>query len=158
MSASQQPAHENLRDVPERVSFPDEERKVCDFWDSIDAFKTSLEMNKDKPLFTFYDGPPFATGTPHYGHLLAGTIKDVVTRYAHQTGHNVERKWGWDCHGLPIEYEIDKKLGITGRDDVLKMGIANYNAAPLSRDMSVSGSALCAAWAVGSTWKMITKL
>lgn len=128
MSAAQQLTHENLREVPERVSFPEEERKVCDFWDSIDAFKTSLEMNKDKPLFTFYDGPPFATGTPHYGHLLAGTIKDVVTRYAHQTGHSVERKWGWDCHGLPIEYEIDKKLGITGRADVLKMGIANYNA------------------------------
>ena len=85
--------------------------------------------------FTFYDGPPFATGTPHYGHILAGTIKvncskshrqlaafvrlktpltrqDVMTRYAHQTGHHVERRFGWDCHGLPVEYEIDKALNV----------------------------------------------
>ena len=62
-----------------------------------------------------------------YRHILAGTIKDTVTRYAHQTGHHVLRKFGWDCHGLPVEYEIDKKLKITGRDQVLKMGVENYN-------------------------------
>lgn len=67
-------------------------------------------------------------GLPHYGHILAGTIKDVVTRYAHQTGHHVERRFGWDCHGLPVEYEIDKKLGIKSSDDVLAMGIDKYNA------------------------------
>lgn len=63
----------------------------------------------------FYDGPPFATGLPHYGHILAGTIKDTVTRYASQTGHFVSRRFGWDCHGLPVEYEIDKMLDIKGR-------------------------------------------
>ena len=78
--------------------------------------------------YTFYDGPPFATGLPHYGHILAGTIKDIVTRYAHQSGFHVERRFGWDTHGLPVEYEIDKTLGIKGPEDVLKMGIANYNA------------------------------
>ncbi len=78
--------------------------------------------------FTFYDGPPFATGLPHYGHILAGTIKDVVTRYAAMTGKVVERRAGWDCHGLPVEYEIDKMLDITHRDQVLEMGIDNYNA------------------------------
>ncbi|KFO20772.1 Isoleucyl-tRNA synthetase, cytoplasmic [Fukomys damarensis] len=77
--------------------------------------------------FTFYDGPPFATGLPHYGHILAGTIKDVVTRYAHQSGFHVDRRFGWDCHGLPVEYEIDKTLGIRGPEDVAKMGIAEYN-------------------------------
>lgn len=77
--------------------------------------------------YTFYDGPPFATGLPHYGHILAGTIKDIVTRYAHQSGYYVERRFGWDTHGLPVEYEIDKKLGIKGPDDVAKMGIAAYN-------------------------------
>jgi isoleucyl-tRNA synthetase len=87
-----------------------------------------MKLNKDKPVFAFYDGPPFATGLPHYGHLLAGTIKDIVTRYAHNTGHSVERRFGWDTHGLPVEYEIDKKLGITGKDDVMKMGIDKYNA------------------------------
>eukprot|EP01071_Lankesteria_metandrocarpae_P001641 Lankesteria_metandrocarpae@DN1721_c0_g1_i1.p1 len=116
-----------LETVSERPSFPCEEVKVLEFWKSIDAFKTSYEQSKGKPLYTFYDGPPFATGTPHYGHILAGTIKDVVTRYAHQTGHCVERRFGWDCHGLPVEYEIDNQFNIKSRDDVLKMGIANYN-------------------------------
>jgi isoleucyl-tRNA synthetase len=78
--------------------------------------------------FTFYDGPPFATGLPHYGHILAGTIKDTVTRYAAMTGHYVQRRAGWDCHGLPVEYEIDQKLNITHRDQVLEMGIDKYNA------------------------------
>ena len=91
------------------------------------AFKRSLELSEGRPLYSFYDGPPFATGLPHYGHILAGTIKDTVTRYAHQTGHHVVRRFGWDCHGLPVEYEIDKTLGISGRDDVLKMGIDKYN-------------------------------
>jgi isoleucyl-tRNA synthetase len=77
--------------------------------------------------YTFYDGPPFATGLPHYGHILAGTIKDIVTRYAHQQGYHVERRFGWDCHGLPVEYEIDKNLGIKGPEDVEKMGIEAYN-------------------------------
>jgi isoleucyl-tRNA synthetase len=74
------------------------------------------------PQFTFYDGPPFATGLPHYGHILAGTIKDIVTRYATQTGHYVSRRFGWDCHGLPVEHEIDKKLDIKGRDEVRQSG------------------------------------
>jgi isoleucyl-tRNA synthetase len=78
--------------------------------------------------FTFYDGPPFATGLPHYGHILAGTIKDTVTRYAAMNGRYVSRRAGWDCHGLPVEYEIDKTLNITHRDQVLEMGIDKYNA------------------------------
>ena len=86
-----------------------------------------MKQSEGKPAYTFYDGPPFATGLPHYGHILAGTIKDVVTRYAHQTGHHVERKFGWDCHGLPVEYEIDKQFNIAGKKDVMAMGIANYN-------------------------------
>lgn len=109
------------------LNFAEEEAKVLDFWIRGQIFERSLEENKDKPRFTFYDGPPFATGKPHYGHLLAGTIKDVVTRFAHQTGHHVERRFGWDCHGLPVENEIDKKLEIKGPKDVEKIGIANYN-------------------------------
>lgn len=113
--------------VKDRINFSEEETKILEYWKEQDAFKTSLELSKDRPEYTFYDGPPFATGTPHYGHLLAGTIKDTVTRYAHQTGHYVSRRFGWDCHGLPVEFEIDKMLDIKGRDDVLKMGVANYN-------------------------------
>lgn len=114
--------------VPETVSFPEEEEKVLTLWKEIDAFQTSLKQSKGKPRYSFYDGPPFATGLPHYGHILAGTIKDVVTRFAHQRGYYVERRFGWDCHGLPVEYEIDKMLGIKGPEDVMKMGIKNYNA------------------------------
>ncbi|AJQ15616.1 ADE_G0001220.mRNA.1.CDS.1 [Saccharomyces cerevisiae] len=108
-------------------SFPKEEEKVLSLWDEIDAFHTSLELTKDKPEFSFFDGPPFATGTPHYGHILASTIKDIVPRYATMTGHHVERRFGWDTHGVPIEHIIDKKLGITGKDDVFKYGLENYN-------------------------------
>jgi isoleucyl-tRNA synthetase len=79
-------------------------------------------------LIIRYDGPPFATGLPHYGHILAGTIKDIVTRWAHQSGFYVERRFGWDTHGLPVEYEVDKILGIKGPSDVLDMGIGAYNA------------------------------
>ncbi|KAJ3088320.1 isoleucine--tRNA ligase, partial [Quaeritorhiza haematococci] len=116
-----------LPEIPANVNFPGEEEAILKFWDEIDAFRTSVKLSEGRPPFSFYDGPPFATGLPHYGHLLAGTIKDIVTRYAHQTGHYVERRFGWDCHGLPVEYEIDKKLGIKGPEDVKKMGIAKYN-------------------------------
>ncbi|KAK6059781.1 isoleucine--tRNA ligase [Cooperia oncophora] len=85
-------------------------------------------LAKDRPRYTFFDGPPFATGLPHYGHILAGTIKDVVTRWAHQNGYFVERRFGWDTHGLPVEYEVDKTLGVKGPSDIYAMGIDKYNA------------------------------
>ncbi|KAK2196569.1 bifunctional Rossmann-like alpha-beta-alpha sandwich fold/Aminoacyl-tRNA synthetase [Babesia duncani] len=113
--------------VDETVNFPNEEEKVLQFWKEIDAFKKSMQLSQGRPSFSFYDGPPFATGLPHYGHILAGTIKDVVTRYAYQTGHHVERRFGWDCHGLPIEHEIDKENNIKHLNHVLEMGIDVYN-------------------------------
>ncbi|XP_018019508.1 isoleucine--tRNA ligase, cytoplasmic [Hyalella azteca] len=121
---------DRLAPIPDvdQISFPGEEEKVLKLWKEIDVFHNCLKQSKDKPKFTFYDGPPFATGLPHYGHILAGTIKDVVTRYAHQTGHHVERRFGWDTHGLPVEYEIDKTHNIKGPEDVAAMGIAKYNA------------------------------
>lgn len=103
------------------------EEEVLGFWSQIDALETQLKHTEGKPLFTFYDGPPFATGLPHYGHIGAGTIKDVVTRYASMTGHHVKRRFGWDCHGLPIEFQIDKELGITNRKQILELGIDKYN-------------------------------
>ncbi|XP_040853139.1 isoleucine--tRNA ligase, cytoplasmic isoform X4 [Ochotona curzoniae] len=116
-----------VQQVPENISFPAEEEKILQFWSEFDCFQECLKQSKHRPKFTFYDGPPFATGLPHYGHILAGTIKDIVTRYAHQSGFHVDRRFGWDCHGLPVEYEIDKTLGIKGPEDVAKMGIAEYN-------------------------------
>ncbi|XP_051165304.1 isoleucine--tRNA ligase, cytoplasmic [Leptopilina boulardi] len=113
--------------LPETINFPQEEEVVLDLWNKLDVFQKCLQQSKGKPRYSFYDGPPFATGLPHYGHILAGTIKDIVTRYAHQNGYHVDRRFGWDTHGLPVEYEIDNALGIKGPDDVAKMGIANYN-------------------------------
>lgn len=117
------------------VDFPAQERIIQQHWADKDVFKRSLEQSKDKPLFGFYDGPPFATGTPHYGHILAGTIKDTVTRFAHGKGYHVPRVFGWDCHGLPVENIIDKEKKLTSRKDILNFeenglkGIAAYNEA-----------------------------
>lgn len=108
-------------------SFPRQEEKTLRLWEQLDAFNEQLKRTEGKPEYIFYDGPPFATGLPHYGHILAGTIKDIVTRYQSATGHHVTRRFGWDCHGLPVEFEIDKKLGIKTSDDVLAMGIDKYN-------------------------------
>ncbi|AGO14187.1 AaceriAER394Wp [[Ashbya] aceris (nom. inval.)] len=108
-------------------SFPKEEEKVLALWNEIDAFQTSLKLTEGRPEFSFFDGPPFATGTPHYGHILASTVKDIVPRYATMNGYHVERRFGWDTHGLPIEHIIDKKLNITCKEDVYKYGIENYN-------------------------------
>ncbi|CCH62703.1 hypothetical protein TBLA_0I00400 [Henningerozyma blattae CBS 6284] len=116
-----------MSDSSSHFSFPKEEEKVLALWNEIDAFHTTLELTKDKPEFSFFDGPPFATGTPHYGHILASTIKDIVPRYATMTGYHVERRFGWDTHGLPIEHIIDKKLDIHSKEDVFKFGLENYN-------------------------------
>lgn len=118
-----------MKAVPEFHNFPKSEEEILKYWEKIDAFQESYRrsVKENRPIYSFYDGPPFATGLPHYGHILAGTIKDIVTRYAHMTGHQVERRFGWDCHGLPIEFEIDKEKGIKTKQDVLSFGIANYN-------------------------------
>eukprot|EP00928_Gymnodinium_smaydae_P030577 TRINITY_DN226_c1_g1_i1.p1 TRINITY_DN226_c1_g1~~TRINITY_DN226_c1_g1_i1.p1 ORF type:complete len:1155 (-),score=336.15 TRINITY_DN226_c1_g1_i1:363-3827(-) len=120
-------AEPTFQPVSDRPSFPNEEVKTLEYWREIDAFQESLRQSKGKPVYTFYDGPPFATGLPHYGHILAGTIKDVITRHYHQRGFHVERRFGWDCHGVPVEGIIDQKLNIKGRGDVLAMGIDKYN-------------------------------
>ncbi|RCN34873.1 isoleucine--tRNA ligase [Ancylostoma caninum] len=114
--------------VPDTISFPEVEEKTLKTWNENKVFEKSLKLSVDRPRYTFFDGPPFATGLPHYGHILAGTIKDVVTRWAHQNGFYVERRFGWDTHGLPVEYEVDKTLGIKGPNDIIEMGIGKYNA------------------------------
>ncbi|KAL7623498.1 hypothetical protein AAE478_007181 [Parahypoxylon ruwenzoriense] len=110
------------------INFPKTEEDTVRFWREVDAFQTQLKLTEGCERFTFYDGPPFATGLPHYGHLLTSTIKDIIPRYWSMKGYHVVRRFGWDTHGLPIEYEIDKTLGVSGRDAVLQMGIEKYNA------------------------------
>ena len=106
------------------------EEAVLSFWREHDTFKKSIETpagNEPVGDFVFYDGPPFATGLPHYGHLLAGTIKDAVPRFWTMNGYRVRRKWGWDCHGLPLENLIEKKLGLATKRDIEEYGIQNFN-------------------------------
>jgi isoleucyl-tRNA synthetase len=109
------------------IDFPREEERVLKRWEEIDAFRTQVELSRGQKPYTFYDGPPFATGRPHYGHLLASTIKDIIPRYWSMKGRYVERRFGWDTHGLPVEYEIDKKHKMSARDLVAKHGIEWYN-------------------------------
>src|SRR5947207_3014653 len=86
------------------VQLPKKEEEVLSFWEQQKIFEKSLDQHTHKKYFSFYDGPPFATGLPHYGHLLAGTLKDVVPRYWTMQGYHVDRRFGWDCHGLPVEH------------------------------------------------------
>jgi len=103
------------------------EKEVLAFWDEEKIFEKSLENRKDAEKYIFKDGPPFATGTPHYGHIVASTMKDVVPRYWTMRGFLVERKWGWDCHGLPIENIAEKELGISHKKEIEEMGVEKFN-------------------------------
>jgi len=105
------------------------EEAVLAFWKEHDIFNKSLEKDAPNGEFVFYDGPPFATGLPHYGHILAGTIKDAVPRFWTMNGYHVPRKWGWDCHGLPVENLIEKKLGLATKRDIEEHGVKNFNEA-----------------------------
>ncbi len=118
-----------LKNVDKQVNFSKLEEKTVKFWHKIDAFKKSLDKNKKTDQFVFYDGPPFATGLPHYGHLLPGTIKDIIPRYQTMKGKYVERVWGWDCHGLPVENLIEKELNLNSKKEIEKYGIDKFNEA-----------------------------
>ncbi len=111
----------------EPFSFVATEHQVLDFWKSNNIFQKSLTQTEDCKPYIFYDGPPFATGMPHHGHLVASTLKDIIPRYYTMKGYYVQRRFGWDCHGLPIEHEIDKSLGMSSQQAVEKLGIKGYN-------------------------------
>jgi isoleucyl-tRNA synthetase len=113
--------------VPPQADFPALEEDVLRLWKQLDAFAESNRRRAGGDAFIFYDGPPFATGTPHYGHLLAGTIKDIVPRFWNMRGHPVERRFGWDCHGLPIEALAQEAMGLAGASQILEHGVAAFN-------------------------------
>ena len=115
------------------MDLPKVETDVLAFWDVNKTFEKSLELTKDGPHYSFYDGPPFATGTPHYGHIVASTMKDVVPRYWTMKGYSVPRVWGWDCHGLPIENIAEKELGIKQKKDIEALGVKKFNDACRSK-------------------------
>ncbi len=116
-------------DIPIDVNFPELEREVLARWTRERTFEKSIEARQGCPEYVFYDGPPFATGLPHYGHILTSYIKDVVPRYFTMRGRHVPRRWGWDCHGLPVEFEVEKMLGFRSRADIVAHGIGRFNQA-----------------------------
>ena len=118
-----------FREVPIDVSFPTLERAVLARWNAEKTFEQSVAQREGQREYVFYDGPPFATGMPHYGHILTSYIKDVVPRYFTMRGFHVPRRWGWDCHGLPVEFEIEKELGFKSRADIVAYGIGRFNEA-----------------------------
>jgi isoleucyl-tRNA synthetase len=116
-------------EVPAQPNFPALEREVLEYWQAQDTFRASVRERPADREFVFYDGPPFANGLPHYGHLITGYVKDLVPRFRTMQGKRVERRFGWDCHGLPAEVEAERLLGISGKADILAMGIEKFNQA-----------------------------
>ena len=116
-----------FKEVNPRQSFPELEHKMQKYWEDNKIFEKSVKARKDRKKYVFFDGPPFANGLPHYGHILANALKDAVTRYWTMRGYYVPRTNGWDCHGLPVEYEIEKDLKLSGRKDIVEYGVDKFN-------------------------------
>ena len=116
-----------MKPVGEKVRLAEAEVEVLKTWEEKNIFEKTLAKSDRTSPFVFYDGPPFATGLPHYGHLLAGTIKDIIPRYWTMRGRYVERRFGWDCHGLPVEMELERALGVSGKTEIERFGISNFN-------------------------------
>ena len=112
--------------VDSSLNFVDREKDVLDFWKRERIFEKSMELREGNPVFTFYDGPPTANGKPHVGHLLTRSIKDLIPRYRTMKGDWVLRKAGWDTHGLPVELEVEKLLGLDGKPQIEEYGVAPF--------------------------------
>ena len=113
--------------VNPKADFPKQEEEILKFWKEDDTFKKSVDQREGSEEYVFYDGPPFATGLPHFGHFIPSTIKDIIPRYQTMKGKKVERRFGWDCHGLPVENLIEKELGINSKHEIEAYGVANFN-------------------------------
>ena len=117
------------------LNIPEKELEILKFWKEKNIFKKSLEKDSPNGDYIFYDGPPFATGTPHYGHIVASLIKDMVPRYWTMKGFHVDRKWGWDTHGLPIENIVEQEMGTKSKKDIENIGIDKFNESCRSKVM-----------------------
>ncbi|MDR1565712.1 MAG: class I tRNA ligase family protein, partial [Treponema sp.] len=115
--------------VDPKVHFPKLEEEILAFWEKNHIFEKSVSRREGGEEFVFYDGPPFATGLPHFGHFSPNTIKDIIPRYQTMKGKKVERRFGWDCHGLPVENLIEKELGLNSKTDIERFGVARFNEA-----------------------------
>ena len=116
-----------LKKIDPKQTLPQMEEEILNYWNENDIFEKSIRNREGAKEYTFYDGPPFATGTPHYGHIVGSVMKDAVPRYWTMRGYKVERKWGWDCHGLPIENIVEKELGSKAKSEIEKMGVEKFN-------------------------------
>ncbi|MDP2728145.1 MAG: class I tRNA ligase family protein, partial [Dehalococcoidia bacterium] len=117
-----------FKPVSNKVNLPELEAEILSFWKERDIFRKSVEGRKGQPLFSFYEGPPTANGSPGIHHVLARVFKDVVPRYRTMKGFYVPRKGGWDTHGLPVEIEVEKELGFSGKPDIEAYGVDRFNA------------------------------
>ncbi|PKM91643.1 isoleucine--tRNA ligase [Candidatus Falkowbacteria bacterium HGW-Falkowbacteria-1] len=115
------------------------EEKVLDFWQKNEIFEKTINKESVKGEYVFYDGPPFATGTPHYGHIVGQIMKDVVPRFFTMNGYRVERKWGWDCHGLPIENIVEKEMGTKSKKEIEEIGVEKFNTSCRSKVLEYAG-------------------
>lgn len=125
-----------MKKIDAIMNFPEMEERVLGYWKQERIFESTLEKEALKGDFVFYDGPPFATGLPHYGHFVPGLLKDVFPRFKTMQGYRVERQWGWDCHGLPIENIVEKELGFKSKHEVVEFGIAKFNELCRSKVLS----------------------
>ena len=112
--------------VSKNLDFVQRELDVQKFWDENEIFKKMLKSREGRPVYTFYDGPPTANGKPHIGHVLTRAVKDLIPRYRTMKGYNVTRKAGWDTHGLPVELEVEKQLGISGKPQIEEYGVEPF--------------------------------
>lgn len=115
-----------FKKVDTNMNFPEMEEKVLDFWKENDVFQKSIDIREGAPKFVFFEGPPTANGMPHPGHVLTRAIKDVVLRYQTMCGKQIARKAGWDTHGLPVELEVEKSLGISGKPQIEEYGVEAF--------------------------------
>lgn len=114
--------------LPDSFSFPKEEERILNFWKEHQVFSRSVEQNKGKEKFVFFEGPPTANGMPHPGHVLTRVMKDIFLRHRNMNGYWVERRAGWDTHGLPVEVEVEKELGISGKEAIVNYGVEAFTS------------------------------
>ena len=161
------PKHTDADGVPASPDLPAVERAVLEHWAADETFEASVAERSAGENggneYVFYDGPPFANGLPHYGHLFTGYVKDLVPRYQTMRGKRVERRFGWDTHGLPAEVEAEKQLGITTKAQIVELGIDKFNEAcrawcsPTPRTGSGTSPGRPAGWTSPTTTRRSTR-
>ena len=140
--------------VSTNLNFVDREKKVEKFWEDNHIFEKSIDSRKKGPEFVFYDGPPTANGKPHIGHVLTRVIKDMIPRYKTMKGYMVPRKAGWDTHGLPVELEVEKMLGLDGKEQIVWNRLSN-TVRKVFGNIKVCGKIFLRQSAFGRTWSIL---